>query len=67
MQYYMTPVTPTEVTNHFLKLKRSAPGNDELDPSVMKQASKQLIPNPLANVFNLCFEQTIVPDELKIT
>ena len=62
---YLTPITPTEVTNQLLKLKRSAPGNDEIDPAILKQVSV-LIAIPLTYAFNLCFEQSIVPNELKI-
>ena len=62
---FLSPVTPTEVANHLLKLKRSAPGNDDLKPSIIKQLT-QFITAPLTYAFNLCFEQNTVPDELKI-
>lgn len=62
---YLTPTNPTEVINCLLKLKRSAPGIDELNPTIIKQIAT-LITNPLTYAFNLCFEQGIVPDELKI-
>ena len=62
---YLSPITPTEVSNHLLKLKRSAPGDDEICPSIIKHING-LIAHPLAYIFNLCFEQSLVPDELKI-
>mgnify|MGYP001553100430 CR=1 FL=1 len=62
---FLTPITQLEVHNCLTKLKRSAPGNDELTPSIIKQIS-EFISAPLAHVFNLCFEQSVVPDELKI-
>ena len=62
---FLSPVTPTEVSNHLLKLKRSAPGNDDLNPSIIKRLSR-FITDPLTYAFNLCFEQSTVPDELKI-
>ena len=62
---YLTPITPTEIMNCLMKLKRSAPGIDELNPTIIKQIAG-FIANPLSHTFNMCLEQAIVPDELKI-
>ena len=61
---FLTPTNPAEVTTFLLHLKNSSAGHDSLQPSIMKLVS-DVIPDPLAHVINLCFEQSVFPEELK--
>lgn len=61
---YLTPVTPNEIFSCLTKLKNSAGGWDRLKPEIIKSIS-EYISAPLTHIFNLCFEQSTFPNELK--
>lgn len=62
---FLIPVTPLEVFTSIQRQKNSSAGHDYLQPSIVKLIS-DVIADPLAHVINLCFEQSIFPNELKI-
>ena len=62
--FFIAPVNESEVLKYLNMLKNSSAGVDKLKPEIIKSISRY-IASPLAYIMNLCFEQSIVPDQLK--
>ena len=61
---FLRNTTSEEVKNIILSLKNSSPGWDGICAKIL-QSSLDSILNPLVHIFNLSFEQGVVPMELK--
>ena len=62
---FIEPVCLEEVTNIFEDLKNSAPGHDELTPSILRSCFPT-IKEPLVHILKLSLAQWLFPAELKI-
>ena len=62
--FYLSPTSPVEIFNCLNKLKNSSSGHDKLKPEIIKIISDH-ISLPLSFIFNMCFEQSIFPVDLK--
>ena len=62
---FLEPVSLEEVTNIFQNLKNSAPGHDELNPSILRSCFPA-IKEPLVHILNLSLTEGLFPTELKI-
>jgi len=62
--FFETP-TASEVQTIICNLKNSAPGNDELSTSLIKQVSSSIL-EPLTYILKLSLETGMVPNDLKI-
>ena len=62
---YIPDISKNEIITVINTLKKSAPGNDEMPASILKQCIETYI-DPLTYLVNLSINQGIFPDELKI-
>ena len=62
---FLEPVSLEEVTNIFQNLKNSAPGHDELNPSILRSCFPT-IKEPPVHILNLSLTEGLFPAELKI-
>ena len=62
---YIPDIKKNEIITVINTLKNSAPGNDEMPASILKQCIETYI-DPLTYLVNLSINQGIFPDELKI-
>ena len=62
---YLSDITQTELINVINDLKNSGAGSDCIKPAGLKLIANS-ISLPLVHLFNLSFQQCIVPDQLKI-
>jgi len=64
--FFCEPITEIELSNliYSLDVKKSS-GHDNISPQIVKD-NCTILAKPLLYLFNLSFEQGIVPDELKI-
>ena len=62
---YIPDIPKIEIITVIKTLNNSAPGNDEMPASILKQCIETYI-DPLTYLVNLSINQGIFPDELKI-
>ena len=62
---YIPDISKNEIITVINTLKKSAPGNDEMPASILKQCIETYI-DPLTYLVNLSINQGIFPGELKI-
>ena len=62
---FLEPVSLEEVTNIFQNLKNSAPGHDELNPSILRSCFPT-IKEPLVHILKVSLTKGLFPAELKI-
>lgn len=64
---FLNPITETEVLGHINELKNnSANGPDNIGANLIKIVVTEIL-KPLTHIFNLCLQQGIFPDKLKIS
>jgi len=63
---YVSPTTDTEIIDIIKNLKKSAPGYDGINASLLKHMLPAIINPPLTHMINLSILNGQVPDELKI-
>ena len=63
---FCDPTTSVEIYNLIMNLKNNkAPGPDNIGPKLIKFVAGEIC-NPLQYIYNLSFEQGIIPDKLKL-
>ena len=62
---FLSPVTCSEIHNIIVNLKNDAPGYDEINTSIPKYISENIV-DPLVYLCNLSLQQGIFPWELKL-
>ena len=63
--FYLSPVSPSEVSKLLTKLKDASPGYDTISPNIVKSNNEPLV-TPLTHIFNLSFSTGRIPWELKL-
>ena len=62
---FLEPVSLEEVTNIFQNLKNSAPGHDELNPSILWSCFPT-IKKPIVHILKVSLTEGLFPADLKI-
>jgi len=66
LSMFCDPTTSVEIYNSIMNLKNNkAPGPDNIGPKLIKFVAGEIC-NPLQYIYNLSFEQGIIPDKLKV-